>query len=132
MSVVVIIALWIIIVFHFLAFAGEAFFWMRPALHRGMIRKVNPGLEIDPLDQARATRVLMINQGVYNLMIALGGLLSLIIIGNGDMDAGRTLAFFICVFAAVAGITLAATTTAYAGAVLQALPGLVGAVILLL
>ena len=122
MSAIALACLWIVILFHTGAFIAEAFLWMRPALHRGMIRKVNPTLEIDPADQARATRILMINQGVYNLMIALGGIAALVVGG----EAGTALAVYVFVFALAAGATLAFTTVAFAGAALQALPGLIG------
>ncbi|MGI3169523.1 DUF1304 family protein [Pseudooceanicola sp. C21-150M6] len=128
MSAAVLILLWIVILFHVLAFVGEAFLWMQPALHRGLIAKVNPGSPLDPLTEATAMKKLMINQGVYNLMIALGGLVAVFL---GGAEGGLVLAMFIFAFAAAAGVTLAATSTAYAGAALQALPGILGIVLML-
>ncbi len=122
MSTIALFCLLFVILFHALAFVGEAFLWMRPALHRGMIRKVNPGLDMDPADQARVTRILMINQGVYNLMIALGGIAALMTPGA----AGTALATYVFAFAIAAGATLAFTTVAFVGAALQAIPALIG------
>jgi len=119
----------LVIAFHVLAFVAEAILWMSPAVHGIAVARLNPGLQIDVLQQAAVLRALFINQGFYNLLLALGGLGGLVLLGRGHREAGVALVRYACVFAVGAGLVLLATTSAYAGAFLQA--GL-GAIALLL
>jgi uncharacterized membrane protein len=70
-----------------------------------------------------------VNQGFCNLFLAVGGLCGLVLINRGQRSAGLALVFYACAVATCAGLVLLATTSAYAGGVVQA--GL-GAIALLL
>ncbi|WP_301069431.1 DUF1304 domain-containing protein [Pseudooceanicola sp.] len=124
MSSTLVIILWIIAALHALFYIGEAFLWKRPALSQALLPKINPGSRLDRAAEARALDVLFVNQAVYNLMIALGAVWA-------ATSGAVTLATFICLFVLVAGLTLALTSKLRIGAVIQALPGLIGLVLIL-
>jgi putative membrane protein len=109
----------LLIVAHVAFFAGEALLWLNPAVHGFALPKLNPGVDAPAALQAQVLRTLFINQGVYNLMLALGGAVGLAL-ANRNAAGGVTLVRFVCAFAVGAGVTLGLSTQAYAAAVLQA------------
>jgi len=110
---------YLVIVFHVLAFVAEALLWMNPAIYAPAVSKLNSGLQASALDQAAILQTLFINQGFYNLFLALGGLTGLVLIRRGSHTAGEALVCYCCAFAVCAGIVLLLTTKAYAGFALQ-------------
>ncbi|WP_088622363.1 DUF1304 family protein [Oceanicola sp. 22II-s10i] len=123
MSTGVTLILLLIAALHVIFFIGESFLWKRPDFSRRMMRRMKPDSALDPAVEAKALEVLFFNQGVYNLMLALGAVWAIV--------AGSVaFAAFICLFVVVAGATLAATSRLRAGAVVQALPGLIGLILL--
>ncbi len=116
------------IAFHLLAFVAEAWIW--PAVAPRFIDKLNPQLTTDVATQAAVLATLFVNQGFYNLFLALGGIAGLVALARGREAAGLALMQYVCAFAVGAGIVLLVTTAAHAGGILQA--GLAGAALLLL
>jgi putative membrane protein len=117
-----------VIAFHLVVFVVEAFLWMRiyeVALpHFGSA--IAPGLR----EQALILKPAFVNQGFYNLFLAAAGILGFVLLGRGNRQAGITLIAYMCACAAAAGVVLACTTSAYVGAVLQALPALATLIVL--
>jgi putative membrane protein len=64
----------------------------------------------------------LLNQGFYNLLLAVAGIVGLRSIKRGADAAGYALVFYMCLSALGAGIVLALSTRAYLGAVLQSAP----------
>ena len=122
MSITVKALLVFVIVFHLLAFVVEAFLWMNPLVHSFVLNKQNISVDVELYDQALILKVLFINQGFYNLMLAIGGILGFVLIFKGKESEGQLLLGYMCVFASVAALVLLVTAKAYVGAILQGLP----------
>jgi putative membrane protein len=71
---------------HVQIFALESVLWMRPAVHR----RFGIGSAAD----AATTRPLMFNQGFYNLFLALGIGIGLVLLHSGPESAGRAIVVF--------------------------------------
>jgi putative membrane protein len=111
-----------VIVFHALVFVIEAFLWMRPGIYEFSVPRMNGSLTIGIAEQALAMKTVFVNQGFYNLFLAVAGVAGLILLSRGKTQAGHALVCYMCASAVGAGVVLAFTTIAYGGAVLQALP----------
>jgi putative membrane protein len=111
-----------VVVFHLLVFVVEAFLWMRPGIHGIVLARLSDSLKVDPHEQALILKALFINQGFYNLFLAVAGIAGLALLKRGKAPAGYALIGYMCLSAAGAGLVLALSTTAYVGAFLQAAP----------
>lgn len=119
-----------VIVFHVLVFIAEVFLWMQPGVYGVGIIRLGTSSTLSPYEQALVLKNVFINQGFYNLFLALGGIAGLVFHARGNRVVGNALIAYMCFFAIGAGLVLAFTTTAYVGAVLQAVPA--GVALLLL
>jgi putative membrane protein len=119
------------IVFHLIVFVVEAFLWMNPGVHGAVIRRLSDGVTVDPEVQAAILRRLFVNQGFYNLFLALAGIAGFTLLRRGNPAGGRALLVYMCATAVGAGVVLALSTGAYFGAVLQALPAAIALSLLL-
>jgi putative membrane protein len=107
---------------HVAFFVVEALLWSNPSVSALALSKLNGDLSVSLPDQAASLKNLFINQGFYNLFLALAGVVGLLLIGRGRRSAGYALVGYMCLSALGAGLVLAASTTAYAGAFVQAVP----------
>lgn len=116
-------ALVIFVIIDFLLFfILEAIFWMQPFVYNILLDMFNnPPASLDYSMHALVLKKLFINQGFYNLFLALGGVAGLYFI-NKNKAVGYALVLFICFSAVGAGIVLACTSKAYILAFLQAVP----------
>jgi putative membrane protein len=114
-----------VILFHLAAFVVEAFLWMRPAVHEAVLGRVTGTSSVALHDQALILKSLFVNQGFYNLFLAIAGIAGLAFLRRGDATIGTTLVAYMCLSAVGAGVVLAFSTGAYVGAFLQAVPAAV-------
>jgi putative membrane protein len=90
---------------HVYIFFLESIAWTSPR-----VRKV---FGIATEAEAQATRALAFNQGFYNLFLAIGAVLGVILLATGSADTGWTLVVFSCVCMLGAAVILAATGRKY-------------------
>jgi len=112
----------IVIIVHLMFFILEAVFWMNPLVYNILLSFLNNPVTLDYPTQAITLRNLFVNQGYYNLFLALGGVLGLHQISKSNFTIGYTLALFLCFCGVGAGIVLLLSTKAYILALLQAVP----------
>jgi putative membrane protein len=62
--------------------------------------------------QADIVRPMAFNQGFYNLFLAIGIVVGLVLIAAGQADAGRAIVLFACACMVLAGLVLIATSRA--------------------
>ncbi|PRX48367.1 putative membrane protein [Prauserella shujinwangii] len=84
---------------HVLAFYWETVAFRRPTVHRDIFHI--PGEDLP------AVRLWAFNQGFYNLFLAAGTILGLVMLRTGDAAAGRALVLYTCAFMVLAGVVLA-------------------------
>lgn len=94
-------------------FVVEAVLWTMPFVHRILLTQLNPGLGYPTATQVEVLRVLFVNQGVYNLLLGIGGAAALNFCKHGEVRAGQILIGFLGLFAIGAALTLLVTTSAY-------------------
>jgi putative membrane protein len=111
-----------VVIFHIAVFIAESMLWMHPAVYERALTKLNDQLAFAPHDQALILSRLFVNQGFYNLCLALTGLTGLLSLRRGHASVGHALIATMCLTAISAGAVLALSTRAYAGAFLQAVP----------
>ncbi|HVX06863.1 DUF1304 domain-containing protein [Humibacter sp.] len=112
-------------VLHVLIFAMESVFWTRPAVWK---RFAVP-------DQASADTVkpMAYNQGFYNLFLAIGALVGIILYGVGQHVIGLTLVFFTLTCMVLAAVVLVTTGARYIrAALIQGILPLAGIVLIFL
>jgi putative membrane protein len=100
-TVVVLIFALVTAVMHLLAFAWETLLFQRPSVHEGVF--AIPTADVQP------ARLWAFNVGFYNLFIACGLVVGVIVWMNGDATVGRALVIYLCLFAFLAGIALFAS-----------------------
>jgi putative membrane protein len=84
-------------------------------------------------EDAAIVRPMAFNQGFYNLFLAAGTVVGLVLVGMGEVAAGRAIVLFACACMVGAGIVLVATSRRFlTAAALQAGPPLVAIVAALL
>lgn len=83
---------------HLLAFAWEVLLFERPGVHHGIFRI--------PSENLPATRLWSFNVGFYNLFLAAGPVLGLVLLHTGSTAAGRALVLYTCGFMTLAGVAL--------------------------
>ena len=113
---------WFVVVFHGAIFLTEVFFWMQPGVHGIALQRLGGPFGIDAYTQASILKATFINLGFYNLFLAAAGLAGLTFMSRSEVAIGRTLILYMCLSAVGAGIVLLFSTSAYIGALLQALP----------
>jgi putative membrane protein len=116
---------------HIVVFVWESFLFERPGIHRGIFRIATSDVP--------AVKLWSFNQGFYNLFLATGTIIGLVLLNNGNETVGRAFVLYTCGFMVVAGVVLAisdrlglgrAKGTGLSGALSQALPPLVAVVFL--
>jgi len=104
-------------VIHVLFFCMESLWWTRPAVYR-RFRSTEA--------QAHATKALALNQGFYNLFLAVGVFGGLALSEAGHYRAGIILVAWNCLSMLAAAVVLAASSPRMMrGALIQGLPPLV-------
>ncbi|HEY3469137.1 MAG TPA: DUF1304 domain-containing protein [Amycolatopsis sp.] len=83
---------------HLLAFTWEVLLFERRGVHEGIFKI--------PTANLPATRLWSFNVGFYNLFLAAGPVVGLVLLHTGDAGAGRVLVLYTCAFMALAGIAL--------------------------
>ncbi|GHG51388.1 MULTISPECIES: DUF1304 domain-containing protein [Amycolatopsis] len=110
---------------HLLAFTWEVVLFERPGVHEGIFKIPSANLP--------ATRLWSFNVGFYNLFLAAGPVLGLVLLHTGHVDAGQWLVRYGCAFMLLAGIALGVSDAlalsrprgaGRAGALAQAVPSL--------
>jgi putative membrane protein len=114
-----IVAIVFAVLFHVAAFVMESVLWTRPAVWRrfGLASQAD----------ADTIKPMALNQGFYNLFLAVGAVAGVIAVGLGHRTVGITLMAFAAACMLGAGLVLAATggRTLLRAAALQAGPPLV-------
>jgi putative membrane protein len=114
-----IVAIVFAVLFHVAAFVMESVLWTRPAVWRrfGLVSQAD----------ADTIKPMALNQGFYNLFLAVGAVAGVIAVGLGHRTVGITLMAFAAACMLGAGLVLAATggRTLLRAATLQAGPPLV-------
>jgi putative membrane protein len=83
---------------HLLAFTWEVVLFERPGVHRDLFRI--------PSENLPATRLWSFNVGFYNLFLAAGPIVGIILLHTGNAAAGQALVLYCCGFMALAGVVL--------------------------
>lgn len=107
---------------HVLFFAMESVLFMRPAVHRrfGVSR-----------EHAEVVRPMAFNQGFYNLFLAVGAVVGIVLVNTGDESAGVATAAFACAVMFGASLVLVATDRRFLpAAAVQGLPPLAALVLI--
>lgn len=104
---------------HFIVFITEVFLWSTPVVYERAITKIITPETVSVVDKMLTLKPLFINQGFYNLFLALGGIAGLIVY---KLQNRLDLVIYICMYIVGAGIVLASTSTAYIGALVQGGP----------
>ena len=100
---------------HAYFFVLESLWFMRPDVWRRF------GLESDA--DARTTRSFAYNQGFYNLFLAVGVAIGVVLDATGDAAAGRAIILFACGSMVAAGVVLFANNRSFMrAAAIQAVP----------
>lgn len=82
---------------HIAAFVMESLLFQRPGVQRLLLRQAS---------DFAAVRRWAFNQGFYNLFVATGAVVGVILWATGDERAGRTLVIYTCAFMVLAGVVL--------------------------
>jgi uncharacterized membrane protein len=107
---------------HVLVFVIEYMLWLKPVIYERALSKLNVTTDASYYEQAKILEVLFINQGFYNMFVALGGTAGIVLYRLGKKSEGVTLVCYVCLFALGASLVLASSTTAYPAALVQGLP----------
>lgn len=116
-----------VVAVHVMFFVLEAIFWMQPFVHTILLVFLDNPVPLDFPMQALTLKKLFINQGFYNLFIALAGVMGLHLLRQGQRSVGCALILFLCCAGAGAGLVLACSTKAYLLAFFQAVPAVIAA-----
>lgn len=111
---------------HVLIFVMESVLWSRPQVHRRF--------GVADETEAGALKAVMFNQGFYNLFLALGAGVGLVMLGMvGWQRAGLAIAAFALLSMVLAGVVLVASRRSlWRAALVQGGPALIGFVLLLI
>lgn len=83
---------------HVLIFCMESLWFMRPGVHKRFGAAT--------IADAEARRLFAFNQGFYNLFLAVGIFVGLVLLHVGNVTVGRTLVLFNCACMLGAGVVL--------------------------
>lgn len=111
---------------HLMLFVLEAVFWMQPRVYSELLVYLDNPVSSDYSTQAKTLKKLFVNQGFYNLFLAMIGLWGMILFRSGDKRCGSLLILCLCSFALGAGVVLVCSTKAYMLAFFQAVPAIAG------
>ena len=101
--------------FHVLFFVLESVVFAQPS--------VAARFGLTSPEQIAAVRPMAFNQGFYNLFLAIGIVVGLVLVASGSVEAGRAIVLFACACMVGAGIVLLATNRRFArSAAIQAGP----------
>lgn len=116
-------ALFLFVIIDFLLFfILEVIFWMKPLVYTILLDMFNnPPADLSYSIHALVLKKLFINQGFYNLFLALGGIAGFRYLPK-NTAVGYALIVLVCFSAVGAGIVLAVTSKAYILAFLQTVP----------
>ena len=109
---------------HVLFFGMESVVFTRPQVHRrfGLSR-----------EHAEIVRPMAFNQGFYNLFLAVGAVVGLVLVNAGEDTAGVAVASFACAVMLGASVVLVATDRRFLpAAAVQGLPPLVALLLIVL
>ena len=121
MPIVAVLAAGAAALIHLWFFALESVLFSRPTVFRRF------GLR--SAEDAAIVRPMAFNQGFYNLFLAAGIVVGLVLVGAGQRDAGRAIVLFACACMVGAGIVLYATDRRFlTAAAIQAGPPLLALV----
>jgi len=112
-------------VLHVVIFLFESVFWTRPVIWK----------RFGVADQAAAdiTKPMAYNQGFYNLFLAIGAFVGIVVYGVGQHDIGLTLVFFSLGCMLLASIVLVTTEARYIrAAIIQGILPLAGIILIFL
>ena len=105
---------------HIAAFVMESLLFDRPSVQRFLLRHAS---------DSAGVRIWAFNQGFYNLFVATGAVVGVILWATGDETVGRTLVIYTCAFMALAGVVLFVSDRAlWRGMIGQSGPPLIGLV----
>ena len=103
---------------HVWFFVMESVWFLRPTVYRRF------GLQSDA--EAELIRGFAFNQGFYNLFLAVGVAIGLVLVASGDPAAGRAIVLFACGSMIAAGLVLVLSNPKFLrAAAIQAAPPLV-------
>ena len=124
MLVLAIVAVVVAALFHVVTFVLESVRWTQPAVWRRF--------GVASQQDAETIKPMALNQGFYNLFLALGGLVGVVAVGLGHRTVGVTLMAFAAACMLGAGLVLAASAgrRLLRAAALQAGPPLVALIAL--
>ncbi len=111
-----------VVAFHAAIFVVEACLWMHPGVYEFALDRLAIRTTLDVPGQALVLQAFFVNQGFYNLFLAIAGSAGLVFLGGGNAPVGYTLIIYMCLSALGAGFVLAASTPATVGAILQSVP----------
>ena len=118
MHVLAIVAAAIAAVIHVYFFVLESVWFMRPTVYARF------GIESDA--DATVTRSFAYNQGFYNLFLAAGIAIGIVLVALGDTAAGRAITLFACGSMIAAGTVLFVNNRSFLrAAAIQAVPPIV-------
>ena len=121
MSVITVLAAAAAALIHVWFFALESLLFSRPTVFRRF------GLR--SAEDAAIVRPMAFNQGFYNLFLAAGIVVGLVLVAGGQRETGRAIVIFACACMAGAGIVLVATDRRFLrAAAIQAGPPLLALV----
>ena len=112
----------LVVAFHDVIFVAEAVLWMHPGVHEFALHRLAIKTTLDLSGQALVLQAFFVNQGFYNLFLAIAGVAGLVFLGRGNAPVGYTLIVYMCLSAVGAGIALGVSTPATIGAILQGVP----------
>jgi putative membrane protein len=105
-------------VFHLAVFAMESVVFRKPSTWKRFLIKSQ--------EEAEVARPWAFNQGFYNLFLAAGIAVGLVLLESGQEDAGRAIVLFACACMVGAGVVLVSTNRRFLpAAAIQAGPPLV-------
>jgi putative membrane protein len=109
---------------HVLFFKLESIDFMKPAVLRKFGLDATSGSYV---------KVWALNQGFYNLFLAIGLFYSLYLLNTGSVESGKAIASFILLTIASAGVVLfLSSPDKLAAAIVQSAPALIGFALLLI
>lgn len=122
MSLLTLVFASVMIVVHISIFIVESVLWLRPNIYENVVPYMAPSVDVALSTQAKVLELLFLNQGFYNVFLALAALAGICLYKNGRSEAGKILVFYACLSAAGAGVILAFTSQVYSIACLQGIP----------
>ncbi|NAZ81127.1 DUF1304 family protein [Kineococcus sp. R8] len=96
---------------HVMIFVFESVLWTTP--------RVRAVFRIASEEEARATKFMAFNQGFYNLFLAVGAVLGVVLVLLGTRTVGWTLVVFSCASMVAAATVLAGTGAGYRSTALR-------------